>query len=625
VTISSDTIFIGYPGYVHVNATDDIDLEQELKIHRIEWRENSSSNNDPPNDPWHTDSTKLNINLDEGYSPGGYLRASISPSDTAWKGRYDIRVRINDTDGNNSYWYYVHNAFTTIPPPLIFVDITLQYAEVFRGGTIYITLNATNLINCNESELTVEILYRKFGSMSKYLSVTPDMYNTTDGGYWKVPFSPGLDWDDDKLGTYEFLARFMNKDGAYPDGGQWNSATGNVEVKNNAPIAISLSSMESTVERGSSVLLFAEGNDLETMQRNLNIDLEFRKNGGTSWKKPYIDRSYYNNGDSQWEFTFIPESDATLGSYDFRIRFEDGEDYGDWLVEENLVTLTNAVPEVTSLFISNNIMSRMYSVTFDAIVSDADQNFKTLLPNFQYKGPNDEDWVGLNESDYFGEPRVFYSRWSISFSPPFDADLGTYSFRLEVTDENGNTSEPYDLIDVLIVENSAPWVHIESPRRGSQDFPIITFEADSFDEEDTELSWLWNFGDGETSTEESPVHAYTERGDYTVTVTVTDADGDTGNDVIALRIRDGFNRDSDDDGLTDLKEFELGTDPEDSDTDSDGVPDGQDYYPLDSSQWLSPLQTLFQGVLLVVVILTLILSYFAYRRLKKKGKKDADS
>jgi len=39
--------------------------------------------------------------------------------------------------------------------------------------------------------------------------------------------------------------------------------------------------------------------------------------------------------------------------------------------------------------------------------------------------------------------------------------------------------------------------------------------------------------------------------------------------------------DSDADGLTSLEEYSLGTDPQDADTDDDGVPDGFDGYPLD--------------------------------------------
>ncbi len=43
-------------------------------------------------------------------------------------------------------------------------------------------------------------------------------------------------------------------------------------------------------------------------------------------------------------------------------------------------------------------------------------------------------------------------------------------------------------------------------------------------------SWLWYFGDGETSTEQNPVHAYSEEGKYEVLLEVTDAEGNVSSD-----------------------------------------------------------------------------------------------
>ncbi|RLA22366.1 MAG: hypothetical protein DRQ62_08060 [Gammaproteobacteria bacterium] len=47
-------------------------------------------------------------------------------------------------------------------------------------------------------------------------------------------------------------------------------------------------------------------------------------------------------------------------------------------------------------------------------------------------------------------------------------------------------------------------------------FTALTHNADS---------WLWDFGDGETSTEKNPVHVYADGGYYTVTLTVTGGTG----------------------------------------------------------------------------------------------------
>lgn len=50
----------------------------------------------------------------------------------------------------------------------------------------------------------------------------------------------------------------------------------------------------------------------------------------------------------------------------------------------------------------------------------------------------------------------------------------------------------------------------------------VQFLDDSWPRPDT---WLWNFGDGETSTEQFPVHTYTEIGDYDVTLEVSNEYG----------------------------------------------------------------------------------------------------
>ncbi|MBN2734281.1 MAG: PKD domain-containing protein [Methanomicrobiaceae archaeon] len=41
----------------------------------------------------------------------------------------------------------------------------------------------------------------------------------------------------------------------------------------------------------------------------------------------------------------------------------------------------------------------------------------------------------------------------------------------------------------------------------------------------TPTSWLWDFGDGGTSTLQNPVHVYSARGRYTVSLTVSNAYG----------------------------------------------------------------------------------------------------
>jgi PKD repeat protein len=52
----------------------------------------------------------------------------------------------------------------------------------------------------------------------------------------------------------------------------------------------------------------------------------------------------------------------------------------------------------------------------------------------------------------------------------------------------------------------------------------ITFDDTSTDDGTIE-AWLWDFGDGTTSTEQNPTYSYDEVGDYTVSLNVTDDKG----------------------------------------------------------------------------------------------------
>ena len=54
----------------------------------------------------------------------------------------------------------------------------------------------------------------------------------------------------------------------------------------------------------------------------------------------------------------------------------------------------------------------------------------------------------------------------------------------------------------------------------------IAFDASGCSDTDgTIVSYVWDFGDGETSSSQNPTHAYALEGSYSVTLTVTDDDG----------------------------------------------------------------------------------------------------
>ena len=103
---------------------------------------------------------------------------------------------------------------------------------------------------------------------------------------------------------------------------------------------------------------------------------------------------------------------------------------------------------------------------------------------------------------------------------------GTYTVRLTVTG-GGQTHTEAKTAYITVVDPGAP--------------PVAEFRADTtggyaplsvrfFDQSQGNVTaWLWNFGDGTTSTGQNPTHTYTTAGTYAVTLTVT---GDAGSNTI---------------------------------------------------------------------------------------------
>jgi len=98
---------------------------------------------------------------------------------------------------------------------------------------------------------------------------------------------------------------------------------------------------------------------------------------------------------------------------------------------------------------------------------------------------------------------------------------GTYSVSLNVTDSHGcwdvETKEGY------ITANEGPDADF------SADVTICSLEVQFTDEsiagDHDIVSWSWDFGDGDTSIEQNPIHTYDAAGTYNVTLTVTDEHG----------------------------------------------------------------------------------------------------
>ncbi|WP_039831599.1 ThuA domain-containing protein [Nocardiopsis valliformis] len=92
----------------------------------------------------------------------------------------------------------------------------------------------------------------------------------------------------------------------------------------------------------------------------------------------------------------------------------------------------------------------------------------------------------------------------------------------------GSADSAISRIDYIGAGNS-PVARIKADTTSGPAPLTVEFDGqDSFHPGGQAIDFAWNFGDGNTSTEVSPTHTFTEDGRYTVTLTVTDAEERTG-------------------------------------------------------------------------------------------------
>ena len=102
----------------------------------------------------------------------------------------------------------------------------------------------------------------------------------------------------------------------------------------------------------------------------------------------------------------------------------------------------------------------------------------------------------------------------------------TYSVTLTVTDEWGIASAPVTKTVTIGIptDNVAPVPVINPPACSALVCNISGVGSADANTGDT-FGYMWNFGDGTTSTSTSPSHTFPAAGNYTVTLTVTDGWG----------------------------------------------------------------------------------------------------
>lgn len=208
----------------------------------------------------------------------------------------------------------------------------------------------------------------------------------------------------------------------------------------------------------------------------------------------------------RWEFDdgaiaegeCVPHEYASAGTYVVRLAVVDAQ--GSPAERSETVAVVSRAPTADFIVVTDH-PSEGESTAFDASASsDSDGEVASFLWDFEGDGTTDM---------VTGEPRVEHT---------FEAS-GHFAPELIVEDADGDRSAPHG---ASIYINARPVTQFTLSTFEPEELEPVEFVDRSHDIDGTIRAWLWEFGDGETSVQTSPVHAFEESGPYTVTLTAVD-------------------------------------------------------------------------------------------------------
>jgi PKD repeat protein len=150
---------------------------------------------------------------------------------------------------------------------------------------------------------------------------------------------------------------------------------------------------------------------------------------------------------------------------------------------------------------------------------------------FSPSEPNIQDEVNITDNSSDSDGTITSWLWdfgdgtnSTSKNPSHTfIQKGEWQVTLTVTDNDGARTSITHTVAVVNLPPAAAFNCTTNPQTDME----IQFTDNSVDPENRSLSWLWDFGDGNTSELQAPTHKFATEGDYNVTLTVTDDENAT--------------------------------------------------------------------------------------------------
>lgn len=423
------------------------------------------------------------------------LVADISYSPKCGTFPLSVQFMDNSTDDPNDwYWtfYYLNGSYK---------NVYHQSNPVFeypQAGTYQVDLQATNpQLNWSVKHLSINLtdcLQANFAA-NQTKGYYPFTVNFTDNSTPQSLVS-SRSWnfgDQTSLGSGSSVIHTFNQKGNYNVTLSVTDTSGLTKVANK------------TIEVGSPVYANFTPNGTSVVPVNGSMVVKF-----TDLSAPQADITNWD-----WNFDDIQPNDTNKSPY-HQFTSEGWHNvtlnvsnpyYGAWNVSRSRINISVQKAPEASFTVTPDIANRFERVTF--------------VDTSKGESINGWYWQFGDGNTSIGTPAVNYYQ-----------NAGTYTVNLTVTNPYGNGTAS-NVVRVkgpvyadFVTDPSGEWGIVNQP---------ITFIDTS---KGQPIHWIWNFGDGNSTTTDSSsiVHAYSTEGSYTVNMTGTNWDGQSGSAVKTILI-----------------------------------------------------------------------------------------
>ena len=374
---------------------------------------------------------------------------------------------------------------------------TFAYIDTYEGETKETSLNVINIVPsavASPEMSGVEDQLLKFNASG--CSDTPtDLLNLLfkwdfgDGYFTSFVKDPIALHSYVQTGTY--YATLTVKD----DSTQ-NSTTVEVSISNLPPVAKIACDMLSAYE--DEAISFDALGSKDTPSDNSSISFKWSFGDGSTSANPQAKHAY-----------------AQTGKFNVSLEVTDNDDAKGYA--HIWITVSNKAPQIT-LIGPNVIAIEDEDVELTAEATDTEHDKGSLVYRWSLRDGVTSAWAPTPDASHAY------------------AKAGAYKAVLFVRDNDGAVTNASIWVNVT---NQAPTVECSADRTTADEAQSVLFSctpADTPSDMDS-LTYLWDFGDGSSSTERSSRHAFNTSGKNSVTLTVTDNDGASASQTMVITVK----------------------------------------------------------------------------------------